>query len=238
MFEKIKKNIKNNIKGTVGETKINLKLSVFLPAGYLILNNVTIPNGDRFSQIDHIVVSKSGIFVIETKNYSGWIHGQENSQNWTQSFYNSKNQFYNPIKQNKTHIAVIKSILSEAFPNAKLKFHSIIVFTGEAELKNVYTKTPVIHLKDINKEIKKIKDTYLSDCECREIFEFLSKENLKDWKTKRTHVKNIKNNEHKVQRKVSKSICLKCGGVLKKKKGKYGEFLGCNNFPKCRYIHK
>lgn len=31
-------------------------------------------------------------------------------------------------------------------------------------------------------------------------------------------------------------ICPKCGGKLVKRKGKYGEFIGCSNYPKCHFI--
>ncbi len=33
-------------------------------------------------------------------------------------------------------------------------------------------------------------------------------------------------------------ICPKCGGMLRKINGKYGKFLGCSNYPKCRFTKK
>ena len=64
-------------------------------------------------QIDHVVVSRKGIFVLETKNYTGWIFGNENSQNWTQVIYKRKEKFYNPIWQNFDHIQALKEFLGE-----------------------------------------------------------------------------------------------------------------------------
>lgn len=61
------------------------------------------------TQIDHIVVSIHGIFVIETKNYKGWIYGNSNNEYWTQNIYGNKYSLYNPLLQNKNHI---KSLLS------------------------------------------------------------------------------------------------------------------------------
>ncbi|MGL2544212.1 type I DNA topoisomerase [Helicobacter pylori] len=39
----------------------------------------------------------------------------------------------------------------------------------------------------------------------------------------------------KVHEKTSQS-CPKCGGELVKKNSRYGEFIACNNYPKCKYI--
>src|ERR1044071_6399221 len=64
---------------------------------YHLLNNLTIPFQDGTTQIDHILISTKGIFVIETKNYSGWIFGDDKSKQWMQVIYRVKNRFQNPI---------------------------------------------------------------------------------------------------------------------------------------------
>lgn len=102
---------------------------------YYILNNVTIPseyNGS--SQIDHIVVSRLGIFIIETKDYQGWIFGGENQTEWTQSLPGgrSKFQFQNPLRQNWGHMQSLKGI----FPSVSDDMmKSIVVFTNASEYK-------------------------------------------------------------------------------------------------------
>lgn len=68
---------------------------------YIVINNLKLNTKGTISQIDHLVVSNYGIFVIETKNYKGWILGNEDSQNWTQVIYKYKNKFYNPVLQNR-----------------------------------------------------------------------------------------------------------------------------------------
>ena len=71
-----------------------------------VLRNVYLPkkNGET-SEVDVIFITQKGIFVIESKNYSGWIFGDEKNQKWTAMLPNrQKNQFYNPILQNKTHV--------------------------------------------------------------------------------------------------------------------------------------
>jgi hypothetical protein len=87
----------------------------------------------KTAQIDILAISKRGIIVIESKDYKGWIFGNANSQRWTQmlNYGKSKTQFYNPIKQNASHIAAIKQAIG--FPN--IKAFSLIIFSNEAEIK-------------------------------------------------------------------------------------------------------
>jgi restriction system protein len=107
----------------------------FPPPHYHLLNNITVPFRDGTTQIDHILVSTKGIFVIETKNYSGWIFGDENSKQWTQVLYKVKSRFQNPIRQNFLHVKVIEELL-DFLPKGQI--HSVVVFTGSGRF-----KTPV-----------------------------------------------------------------------------------------------
>ena len=103
-----------------------------LPDEYRIMNDVYLPLADgTTTQIDHIVVSQYGIFVVETKNYSGWIFGNENSAQWTQSIYGKKSRFQNPLRQNYLHICT----LSERLRIDRTYFHSVVAFTGECTFK-------------------------------------------------------------------------------------------------------
>lgn len=92
------------------------------------------------SQIDHVVISKYELFVIETKNYKGWIFGSENAYEWTQVIFSNKYKLYNPLKQNLGHIKALQSNLVD-YPN--LNYFPIVVFTGSARLK-VNSSYPVI----------------------------------------------------------------------------------------------
>lgn len=107
---------------------------------YHLLNNVTLRYGQLTTQIDHVLVSQYGIFVIETKGYKGWIFGNANDQKWTQVLYYAKFRFGNPIIQNAGHVAALRSIFTL---DANL-FHSIVVFCGQPDFK---TELPahVIH---------------------------------------------------------------------------------------------
>jgi len=129
------------------------------PDNYL-LNNVTLAiNATGTTQIDHILINRHGIFVIETKHYGGLILGKEMDKKWTQCFGNGKNYpFMNPILQNNGHINQLKRYLP--LPNEAFK--SIIVFTGEAKLKSDKIRN-IVQKDELVKYIKQFKEVILSD---------------------------------------------------------------------------
>lgn len=98
------------------------------------LHNIYIPYRGRTSEIDVLLIHETGLYVIESKNYSGWIFGSAEQSQWTQVLNkNNKNRFYNPIKQNKTHI----NALSDFLELDKSLMRSYIVFSERCELKKV-----------------------------------------------------------------------------------------------------
>ncbi len=120
-------------KGKIEENIIERKL-YRLPINKKILRNAYIPYNGSTAEIDIIMITEYGIYVIESKNYSGWIFGSEEQTYWTQSLNkNSKYKFYNPILQNQTHIKALSKYLSMNINN----FQSYIVFSGRSNLKKV-----------------------------------------------------------------------------------------------------
>lgn len=87
-------------KGKIAENRVHNKL-VKLSKEYHVIDNALFESNGRSTEIDHIVVSPYGVFVIETKGYQGWISGSEYGEYWTQNIYGNKNQLYNPILQNE-----------------------------------------------------------------------------------------------------------------------------------------
>ena len=128
----------------------------FPPPQYHLLNNLTVPFQEGTTQIDHILVSTKGIFVIETKNYSGWIFGDENSKQWMQILYKVRSRFQNPIHQNFLHVKVIEQIL-DFLPKGQI--HSIVVFTGSGQFKTPVPKG-VIYLSQLADTLR----GYQEDC--------------------------------------------------------------------------
>jgi len=115
----------------LGEAKVADAISSNLPEPFHLFNNITLKTTNGTTQIDHILVSPSGIFVIETKHYSHWIFGTPEQKEWTQVHFKMKNRFLNPLKQNQGHINAVKKLFKLPDDN----FHNIVVFTGDAEFK-------------------------------------------------------------------------------------------------------
>lgn len=180
------------IKGKFGELAVNIHVKLYLKdPQYILLNDLTLPDGQgSTTQIDHILLSPKGIFVIETKNYKGWIFGGERQKMWTQKIYKQSYKFQNPIHQNYKHMKVLESVLTDIV-NPEL-MHSVIVFMPDAEFKtampsNVYrgaswTDYVLTFKEDV------IRPTQLTRIQIR-----LEKEVLeKSWKTNREHVAQLK----------------------------------------------
>ena len=112
--------IRPHIKGWVGELKTTLSDKLFLDSKvYKQFNNFIIKDESGSTQIDHIIVSKFGIFVLETKDYSGWIYGHEKSEYWTQNIFGNKNRFQNPLRQNYRHTIMLSKYLDIDHKNIK-----------------------------------------------------------------------------------------------------------------------
>ena len=119
-------------KGWIGEVITNLQSRLFLDKKeYHLIKNVTIPTQDGTTQIDHIIVSGFGVFVIETKNMKGWIFGGEHQKTWTQQIYKHRNKFQNPLHQNYKHTKELERLLNL---NPSILF-SVVMFVGECEFK-------------------------------------------------------------------------------------------------------
>lgn len=139
----------SRIRGWIGEATVSTILSSLPSEEYRVINNVMLKNERGTTQIDHVVVSVYGIFVIETKNYKGWITGGEYSKQWTKNMFGKKYKFRNPIKQNYGHVKALEKLLS--LPSEM--FIPIVVFTSSAELK-VKTSSSVVYTVKLKKLLR------------------------------------------------------------------------------------
>ncbi|WP_429231079.1 NERD domain-containing protein [Aeromonas veronii] len=234
-------------KGVMGEYMVNMVIRLKLDKQhYHLVKNVTLPTENGTTQIDHVIVSIYGLFVLETKNMKGWIFGSPNQKTWTQKIYRCSNKFQNPLHQNYKHTCTLQSLLGL---NAEQIF-SIIVFIGDAVFKtpmpdNVtqgngfirYIKaqtTPVLSHEQVREVITKIEDGRLE----------------RSFKTNRDHVAHVKSIIDEKTVMPSKTTlpldtvtpsCPKCGGSMVSRVGKKGEkagntFWGCSRYPACRGI--
>ena len=232
-------------KGKKGEWHVYSTLSL-LPKEYTVLNDVVLETTSGTTQIDHIVVSRFGVFAIETKNYRGEVYGNENKEQWTQIIktdvrfwktlyktytYITKNQFYNPVKQSLAHVYAIKKALPD-FPN--LKVVPIVVFAGSAVLM-VSTQHHVIYEDQLLATIKSYNVPILSDADLARVINCLTQKNVREQVGDKAHIRNVYAAKQRYNDKIASGICPQCGGTLVLRNGKYGRFYGCNNYPRCRF---
>ena len=101
-------------KGWLGEAMVKLASKLWLPADtYHALHKVTLPTPDGTTQIDHIFVSRFGIFVVETKHMKGWVFGSEHQAQWTQKLFKQSFRFQNPIRQGFKHAKALEQLLNK-----------------------------------------------------------------------------------------------------------------------------
>lgn len=220
-------------KGVFGEWQVNQLIKFFLDKNeYHLIKDVTLPTEDGTTQIDHIIVSKFGIFVVETKNMKGWIFGGANQKQWTQKIYKHTSKFQNPLHQNYKHVKTLEACLS----TKNDCIFSVIIFIGDSTFK---TKMPenVRFARGGIEYIKSKTDIVFNVPEVASVIEQIESGRLqRSIKTNRQHVKHVK---EIVKEKSDTKYCSKCGAdmVLRKaSKGKNAgnEFWGCSAFPKCR----
>ena len=176
----------SSFKGVLGETVINIAMWLKLEKDvYHRLNNITLPlaNGGS-TQIDHVIVSIYGIFVIETKNYKGWIFGNEKQRQWTQVIMGRKYKFQNPLRQNYLHIKILADLLELDLSY----FHSIIAFIGECELKTRDELPEHVLTSGMASYFKKKQHELLTQDEVKAIVEQIESNRFsKSLKTNRQH---------------------------------------------------
>ncbi|GAA3403265.1 NERD domain-containing protein [Paenibacillus hodogayensis] len=220
------------LKGKIGEASIRSKLKKLDPKEYHVLHDIMIQQPDgKTTQIDHLVISRYGVFVIETKNYTGWIMGSERAEYWTQVIYKRKEKLYNPIRQNYGHIKALENFLGES----GIPFISIISFSTRATLKLEAMSAEVIYSTQVVRTILKYKEVQLTEEQREQIYKALSVKTIHTREERKQHVQDIKGKLKETKQMVSAGICPKCQGELVERRGKNGAFTGCSNFPSCRY---
>ena len=219
-------------RGFMGEFWVKLELGKLPKDKYFVLNDIMIKDDKGTHQIDHLVLSEFGIFVIEMKNYYGLIKGKEFDNKWCQHLGKTKNYFVNPIHQNYGHIKSLSNLL-------KLDdkyFISIICFSNQAKI-DVKCNNIVTQVDYLKCEILKYKELLVNN-DIKELSNIIISNNIEDKALRKQHVRDIHIKVNKDNELKNNMICSKCGNELVERNGKYGKFIGCSNYPKCKYIKK
>ncbi len=203
---------------------------------YSLLKNVTLPTQDGTTQIDHILLSPYGIFVIETKNLKGWIFGSEKQAKWTQQIYKYRAQFQNPLRQNYKHLKTLEARLG---CSGEL-LQSVVVFVGDSTFKTTMP-AQVTDVRGLLPYIKSFTEVLLDEATLTayetSIVDFaLPKGVLTDI----AHVQHVK---QIVKEKAATKSCPRCGAAMVERTAKRGAnagktFWGCSRFPQCRGVER
>jgi restriction system protein len=227
-------------KGIVGEFMVNTAARLFLPKDeYHLIKDVTLQTEDGTTQIDHIIVSRYGLFVIEIKNMKGWIFGSANQKTWSQKIYKHTNKFQNPLHQNYKHIKTLEALL--AIPASA--FHSLVVFVGDSTFK---TDMPdnVTYAGGYIRHIKSRREVLLSQTDVEAVIALIEQLRLqRGLTTNRQHVRHLrqKNAPSPPTAPPTTPNCPQCGGAMVLRTARKGNnagtaFWGCATFPVCRGV--
>lgn len=221
-------------KGILGEALVKFAAKLRLPADtYHRIHNVTLPTPDGTTQIDHIFVSRFGIFVVETKNMKGWIFGDEKQAQWSQVIFKEKFKFQNPLRQNYKHVKAVEAAL-----NVSPDFiHSVVVFTGDSKFKTPMPAN-VTQGGGYVAYIKSFQQPVLSDSEVQDVVSQIQAGRLKQSReTNRQHIQQLKTRSNPT----ADRKCPKCGSSMVLRTAKRGtnagnQFWGCSAYPECRVV--
>jgi len=213
----------------MGERKVQSKIAKLATnqEGFQAFNDLTLDTPDGTTQIDHVIISHFGIFVIETKNFKGWIYGSINQKQWTQTIYGKKYRFQNPLHQNYKHIKSVQNLLGV---KQNIIF-SIVVFVGKSQFK---TKMPsnVVDLRDLLPLIRSRESVILSGNDIEAFPLKLNNPVYFDSSNNSKHIKNIQNN-------LQNPVCPRYGKVMIQRTARKGrssgsKFWGCSGFLVCK----
>ena len=226
--------------GDNGERTVSSYLADLECDDYQVFNDLLLRDGNYTTQIDHIILSRYGVFVIETKNVHGKVYGSGNAEFWKQYLPDwgykrygttQEHQLRNPLWQNAGHI---KSLRRLVFDN-DIPIHGIVVFPYETDL-YVTADQPVLKMWQVVPYIKQYRDKVLSADQLgfyrRRLLEVISTTES----DRKQHLNNVNRNKERRDAAVASGKCPRCGGTLVLRTGKYGQFYGCSNYPRCNYI--
>jgi len=226
--------------GENGERAVSSYLTDLECEEYQVFNDLLLREGNYTAQIDHIILSRYGVFVIETKNVHGKVYGSGNAEFWKQYLpdrgykrYGStqEHQLRNPLWQNADHIKSLRRLVF----NRDIPILGIVVFPYETSL-YVTAELPVLKMWQVVPYIKQYRDKVLT----MEQVNFYRRRLLEAISTtesdRKRHLDNVNRNKERRDAAVASGRCPRCGGNLVLRTGRYGRFYGCSSYPRCSYI--
>lgn len=219
-------------KGWLGEKVVGTYLRRHLDeAEYHILDDLILPARDGTTQIDHVVLSRFGIFVIETKNMAGWIFGDADQASWTQVLHRKKSRFQNPLRQNYGHVKTIEAHLGVQ-PG---QLHNVVIFTGDAVAKTKMPANVLWTTRALGRFIRAQSAEVIPADQVGAMRDRLLALRIEPGrKSRAAHVEMVKAKQ--AAKGQDGTRCPACGSdMVPRTSRKSGEaFLGCTSYPRCK----
>ena len=198
IFVFLSKSRSPSYKGEAGESEVARIARRFLPEhSYTPFHNIYLASGRGMTQVDHIFVSRFGVFVVETKNMSGWIFGKERDRQWTQKIYRQTYRFQNPLRQNYGHVRVVARVARIPVRSV----HSVVAFVGDATLKtpmppNVTTGAGFAHY------INSFSSAVFSESQVERICERIAESAIPETRqARKAHIRQVRDRQHRNARR-------------------------------------
>lgn len=221
-------------RGDWTESKVAKQLAKLPKNEYIVLNDLMLPTSYGTTQIDHVVLSLYGVYVIETKNYTGILIGNEKSEQWEQNINGFMYKTANALRQNKAHIAAVRS---HASVQANVPIHNIVVFANATKFDIFHEEGEVIYINELIPTIMRLRsaEPFYTQEQIQIKANLLLEKNITDPELRKQHNQAANAAKYERRAKIESGICPRCGGQLVIREGKYGQFYGCSNYPKCDF---
>jgi len=225
-------------KGDAGERKAVRMLRRSLDQDqFTILSDLMLPSLNGTTQIDAVVVSRYGLWVIEVKNYDGWLFASLTGKQWTQVIYKEKNRFQNPLHQNFKHLKAIEAVTGVHHRGMK----NIVLFVGSAKFKTEQPDGVYCGLKELNRALEGETHLRFTDPDVKRIVKALQEaDGANEKSATKKHIAQLKADHKPARINGDAPNCPRCGAVMAVRTArKTGhKFWGCTRFPSCKGTRK
>jgi transposase-like protein len=231
----------NELTGSLGEW-LAKQYSKSFP-GALVLHDVLIDGAQQHtSQIDLVIIGGKGIYVVEMKMYTdAKVYGDTSRSKWYYYNHGTKYEIYSPLKQNQKHVQYLKAFLKDFGEVPCFNIVTMVCddfkvsggFEGNTVLCNSLPamKRAILHIAQNNPEI-------WDEAKKQEIYHYIVQHQHTGKAARLEHKENVVAYKSSLEDLNQRKICPYCKSALVLRKGKYGEFYGCSNYPKCKYTMK
>lgn len=224
-------------RGEEGERAVAGILSA-LPEKFVVMNDVIVPSRTGSAQIDHVVISEYGVFVIETKNYAGFLDGDASESAWQKTHCGRTIEIRNPVMQNSSHVSALSLVLALK----KERFVPLVALSPECALSERLSSSlrasgvSVVPFPSVASFVASRRPRVLSRGDVGRLCGELSRVMYRSPLARRRHLRSVARSS--VRGETDYGRCPECGGKVVLVRGKAGLFLGCSNFPSCRFSRK